>query len=348
MKLLDKLFFFRFNTDTKIKIITILIIVVPIIIVLDFVINVYAVNNFNNNGRLKSEIISIDIAIEDLLTEYGIKKEWKSKSTIQLSNELIRYERVIHIPHNFPIVNLNYEINNICRIYDASTYSEEDIKNHIVHLKVIHSNLVIQNIRLVSDPNLSRVDGNIVAIIRGIQEMGTVPKMVALKSPLYKIFLLDYRKKNSEIIKLINTLSKEYLIELNIKEICKSEQFDFCLAMDSVAIQRKLRSILREHENALGFFIGYEKYDETYNKVLRNEISKMRKKSVLKRDVIPLTYEAGNFLNLSDGLYKELINTGQSICTIHITENNLDPVSELLLNIQKRGFRFETISKLIN
>jgi hypothetical protein len=348
MKLIDNLNFFRFDTNKKIQIITILIIVAPILIVLDFFINIYTRNTSNFNTILKSEIVTIDATIENLLDEYGIKKEWKSKSTIQLSNELIRYEREINIPYNFPIVDLNYEINKICKKYNASTYSEEDIKNKIVHLKVIHSRLVIQNIRLVSDPNLLRIDGNIIALIKGIQEIGAVSKKFVLESPLYKIFLLDYRKNNFELIQLINKASKEYIIELNIKEVCKDEQFDFCLSMDSIAIYRKLRTILRDNEKAFGFFITYEKYDEVYNNILKNEISKMRKKMLLKRNVIPLTYEAGNFLNLSDGLYKELVNKGQSICTIHINEDNLNSVSELFLSIQKRGFRFEKISKIMN
>jgi hypothetical protein len=346
MNILDKINIFKIGSDKKIKLILCLMAAVLAIFIIDF-----ALSGFIKKQRsgetisLKDEILTMDAAIDNILTDYGVKKEWKSKQSVQLRDDLLRFERSIRIPYNFPVVEMNHEIASLCSRYNAQTSSNEDIKNQIIQLHINHRGIVIQNIKIITDPSLLRLEGNIAAIMKGLTNLDDIPKSFVLKSPLFKIFLLDYRNDNSEIIRLLNKMSKEYLVDLNIKEKIEDEEFDIHLGMDSTLLRKKLHNIIRSQENSLGFYVSYEKYDDKFNTLLRNEISRLNKEMLLKSEVIVLKEENNGFTNFSEAA-KQSVNFGRSFCLMNLTNKNIDIIIEAMRGIQKKGYRFEKISRI--
>jgi hypothetical protein len=348
MNILNEINFFKADSNKKIKIIMLLTAVVLAIFLLDFVLSGY----FNKQKKgdtvsLKDEILTIDAAVDNILTDYGVKKEWKSKQSFQLKDDLVRFERTIRIPYNFPVVDMNHEISSLCSRYNSTTTSSEDIKNQIIQLRICDKGLVIQNIKLITDPSLLRIDGNFVAIMKGLSELDDIPKSFVLKSPLFKTFLMDYHKENSETIRLLNKLSKEYFVELNIKEKMEDEEFDVSLNMDSTILRKKLRNIIKSQENALGFFISYDKYDDKFNSLLKKEISNLHKEMLMKSDVVILKEENGGFSNFPEAA-KQSLNIGYSLCIMNLTDKNINNLIENMRGIQKKGFRFVKISEILN
>ncbi len=333
--------------DKKLKLVILLCFAALFIFILDFFISSFiASKGSEKNNSLKDEIVTIDAGIDDILISYGIKKEWKTKQNVPLKDELQRFERVIKVPYNFPVVDMNREITKLCSNYSAKTTSNEDIKNQIIQLHIYHRGLVIQNIKIITDPSLQRVEGNLNLIMNGLETLSDIPKSFVLKSTLFKTFLLGYRKDNSTLIRLMKKLSKEYLIELNVKEQLDDEEFDVYLGMDSIQIRKKIKNIIRNMENSAGFYVSYDKYDENFNQILKKEVEKQKKYFILKSRVIELKESGQDFSDFSE-VSKIVIQDGSAVCIVKVSDGNINNIIDAMRNIQRKGFRFSTIKEII-
>lgn len=346
MNIIKKINFFSLDSNNKIKIISVLCIIVLVFLVLNyFVADLTKKQHGSQAQSLKDEILSIDSAIDNIFNDYGIKKEWKTKQSVQLRDDILRFEREIRIPYNFPIVDMNREISSLCSRYNSSTSSNEDIKNQIVQLHIYHRGLVIQNIRFITDPSLLRIDGNIVVLMKGLTELNDVAKSFVLKSPLFKNYLLDYRNDNSEIVRIINKQSKDYLLELNIKEKMEDEEYDISLDMDSMTVRKKMKNIFRNLENPRGFYVSYDKYDDKFNQLLKKEILNFNKIMIMKSEVITLKEENGNLANFSE-VSKQSAVSSHALCSMSLSNENINNLIEAMRGMQRKGFRFEKISEI--
>lgn len=336
--------FRKINSETKIKLIFALSIISFIIFIADYIINNYAKIDTSDKDNFKSELLSIDLGIDNLLDNYGIKKEWRTKQSYQVTKDLVRFERQVRLPYNFPLVELNKEISVLCEKYKANITSREDIKNQIVNLKIFSNGIVIHSIKFITDPSIIRNSGNIVLIVKNINELNDLQKLLILKEPYFQTFLVSYTKKNTELIKEISNISKECLLDLTIKEKIDDEEYDTSLEMDSIQVKKKLRQIIRNYEGIKGFLVSYEKYDEDFNKSFTKEVTKLGKKALLKSKVKQVNYDNTISLNFQKVL-DEASSKGLSFCLIEINKNNIDILFEELKRIKKLGYKYISLSE---
>ncbi|HEY9188920.1 MAG TPA: hypothetical protein VIR55_13585 [Ignavibacteria bacterium] len=331
----------KINYNDKLKIVFILSILCFIIYISDFLF-IKFFNKKENSALLKSELLTIDSGIDNLLSEYGIKKEWESKQAYQINDKLIRYERVIKIPYKFPIVELNKEISLFCEKYNANTSSKEDLKNQIIYLQVFKNGRVIQTIKFITDPSIERNIGDIVLIVKDINNLNELQKPLVIRSPYFSTFILDYKKDNTEVTTFLNKISKDFIFYIDVKEGDVDEEYDISLKMDSTKVYRLLRRIIRNNEYVKGFFITFEKYDDEFYKMLANEIKKLSKKMILKSNIKEIIMEDNGNNNFSD-ILNEVNLKGSCICLIDINKNNVKLLFDELKKVQKLGYRFVSL-----
>jgi len=331
----------KINYNIKLKIIFILSLLCIILYISDLLF-IKLFNKKNDSTHLKTELLAIDSGIDNILSEYGIKKEWRLRQAYQISDKFVRYERVIKIPYKFPIVELNKEISLFCQKYNANTSSKEDLKNQIIYLQVFKNGRVIQTIKFITDPSIERTVGNIIIIVNNINNLNELQKPIVMRSQYFSTFILDYKKDLTEIVNFLKKMSKDFLFRIDIKEVEVEEEYGISLKMDSTKLRRMLLRIIRNNENVKGFFVTFEKYDENFHKMLSNEIRKLSKKMILKSNIKEIIMEDNNKNNFSD-ILNEANLKGSCICLIDISKNNIELLFDELKKNQKLGYRFVSL-----
>jgi polysaccharide deacetylase 2 family uncharacterized protein YibQ len=292
-----------------------------------------------NEKSFTSDISSLDSGIENILENYGVRKEWQYKQVIPVNKNFTRYERVIFIPFNVPVVNIHHEILLLSKKFNTTVSSSENIKNQVLLLHVKYMNNVIETIKFITDPDLTRMKGRISLIIDGLQDLSELEQTAVMRIPEFNTFIIDPKESKSKVIQKLIKAKKDYFLLLKIRNKSEDEKYELAGDMDSVKISRAVKQLFRDFEKNAG--VIYRPEDTPLKKInlIESEIKRYNKFFINYKDIMVLEDKEGGFKNF-DQLTINAADKGRVMSIGKLTKDNFDKLTENILLTQKKGFKF--------
>jgi hypothetical protein len=331
--------------NMKKKILLILIISFAVLFILNLLFP--RISNYvedENEKSFTSDISSLDSGIENILENYGVRKEWQYKQVIPINKIFTRYERVIFIPYNVPVVNIHHEIQLLSKKFNTTVSSSENIKNQVLLLHVRYRNNVVETIKFITDPDLTRMKGRISIVINGLEKLSDLEQLAILKNNDFNTFIVDPLEVKSKVIQKLVKAKKDYFLLLKIRNKSEDEKYELAGDMDSIKIAKTVKQMIRDFEKNAGVIYQAEDIPGKKMNMIETEIKHYNKAFIRYKDIMILEESDSGFKNF-ELLSTKAADNGKAMALCNLTKDNFDKLTANILLMQKKGFKFVKLNE---
>lgn len=328
-----------------------------------------------NDDQLKKKI---PYAIDSILLQFGIKKEWiktvtegtnvkveqkttdktkkdkdkKGKTVIPEKKKLL-FDKEISIPADLSVAEVNIDINNYLNEIYCSLTASEDPKNGSVKSEIFvnqdSTKRLIGSLFFIPSKELKRDAADVHLVINHIEDISPQDADIILSSPeKFTIVMPDDIEKSDVQAKIFDS-RKDYLLMFDIGSE-KDVDADFRSDMKSGEWKAKIKNFCTEFAKSSGIIFSNRRSIPKFESDVKEEFS--RYNNNLFSDTIFVKFESKDKpgQKISE-LIKDIISkNSKGYKTIYylvsFSAEDLSEYSKQINSLKKQGFRFKVFGDI--
>lgn len=302
--------------------------------------------------RSSESFLKMEDEIRLLFENYGLKPSWITTQDVTApSAGKIRTVWFIKMPRDVPMASVTHDLKKIAQDHEGSAYAVEDTKVHEITVHVSMNRLVVFSLVFQRDDNVRRESGLIAIFIDGIENApgAEIEKYLLMREPIACV--IQAQRESRKMYSRLVEAKKEIILHIHLlpKKVSESK-FELSEDLTKGTVSSRIKNILQEFPGARAFYITSERAIGNAISVTEKDLLKARMIEIPTADIqyVDRGTEFSQMSSRMNDVASIAVKDGHAIGVLELRENTFSFLSDEMIRLQKRGFDFVPVARILS